>query len=424
MRAGPSRRRSVGARGGAPGPVLRSGVARFEPFAGIRYDPTAEGLEAVLAPPYDVVDEEERARLVALDPHNAIRLELPVDEGGRNRYAVAAALLEEWLAEGALVADAEPAFYVYRMGFTDEAGRPRQTTGVVGALGLGDDDVLPHERTMPKPKSDRLDLLRATRTNSSPIWGLSLAAGWSALCDVPGPPDARASVDGVHHRLWRVTQPGVVGTVSDAVASAPVVVADGHHRYETALAYRAERRAATADAPGAYDAIMALVVELAPDQLDVRPYHRLLSGLPAGTDPVEVLAGAFAVEPGPDARADGGAALAARMAEVGALGLVTVEGAFLLRPRPETDAAAEEDLDSSRLDVALAAAPARELAYEHARTAALRAVADGRAQAAVLVRPATVAQIAEVAHAQRLMPPTTTFFHPKPRTGLVFRRLD
>ena len=396
-------------------------MARFEPFAGIRYDPSAEGLEAVLAPPYDVIDDEERARLVALDPHNAVRLEVPADEAGRDRYAAAAALLAEWLAEGALVADAEPAFYAYRMGFTDEAGRPRQTTGVGGALGLGGDDVLPHERTMPKPKSDRLDLLRATRANLSPIWGLSLAEGLTALCEVAGPPDARASVDGVHHRLWRVTQPGVVGAVSEAVASAPVVVADGHHRYETALTYRAERRAANGERPGAYDAVMAFVVELAPDQLDVRPYHRLLAGLPPGTDPAAVLGGGFVVEPGPDPWADAGAALAARMAEVGALGLVTAEGAFTLRPRPETDAAADDDLDSARLDVALGALGAHELAYEHARAAALRAVADGRAQAAVLVRPATVDQIAAAARERRRFPSKSTFFAPKPRTGLVFR---
>src|SRR4029077_1915435 len=130
------------------------------------------------------------------------------------------------------------------MGFHDESGRPHQTSGVIGALELavpGEGDVLPHERTMPKPKGDRLDLMRSCRANISPVWGLSLAEGLSALCEPSGPPTARCTDDdGVHHRIWRLEQPAVLEAISAAVGGAPVVIADGHHRYETALHYRDE----------------------------------------------------------------------------------------------------------------------------------------------------------------------------------------
>ncbi|MDP8987918.1 MAG: DUF1015 domain-containing protein, partial [Actinomycetota bacterium] len=147
-------------------------MARFEPFAGLRYGDDIH-LEAVIAPPYDVTDDEDRERLASRSPYNAVRLELPSDEDGHDRYAVAAHLLQEWQDGGVLVRDSEPGFYVYRMGYHDEQGRPRQTNGVLGALELsvpGEGDVLPHEETTPKAKSDRLRLLEATGCNLSPIW--------------------------------------------------------------------------------------------------------------------------------------------------------------------------------------------------------------------------------------------------------------
>jgi hypothetical protein len=159
------------------------------------------------------------------------------------------------------------------------------------------------------------------------------------------------------------------------------------------------------------------VVELTEEQLSVRPIHRLLNGLPEGVDL------SAALEPFFEVFADDGPidAITTRMADAGALALVTSAGTWLLRPRPETEAAAEADLDSSRLDVALAALPAHELTFQHGWDLAAAAVDKGDAQAAVLLRPATVEQIHETGHAGLRMPPKTTFFHPKPRTGLVFR---
>ncbi len=392
-------------------------MPRFDPFVGLRYGPDATDLSGVICPPYDVIDEAQRRALEAEHEANCVRLELPQPSGEHDRYRVAADLLARWRSPGGpLALDDGEAFYVYRMGFHDDAGRPRQTTGVLGALRLEPpgEGILPHERTTPKDKQDRLDLLRATRTNLSPIWGLSLAAGLSAACEPSGPPDARATDGGgVHHRLWRVTSPGVVDAIAATVASAPVVIADGHHRFEVGLAYQAERGAG-----GPQDAILALVVELADDQLSVAPIHRLLSGLPAGWSPEEW---SKWFELSPAAAPDGG--VVDRLVTAGGMALVTRQGTWLLRPRPSLDDAAEIGLDSSRLEVVLGSMTGITVRYQHGWASAVGAVANEDADAAVLVRPATVAQIAEVARRRERMPPKTTFFTPKPATGMVFRAL-
>jgi uncharacterized protein (DUF1015 family) len=202
------------------------------------------------------------------------------------------------------------------------------------------------------------------------------------------------------------------------VASAPVVIADGHHRFETALAYREERRAATGGRPGDYDLVMALVVELADDQLVVRPIHRLIEGLPDGFDLPGALGARFYLSrlDHPDRRR-----LAADVADEAAMALVTKGATWLLRPRPDTVAASGLDVDSGLLDVALADLPDHDVTYEPGWDRAIDTVERGGAQAAVLLRPASVAAIAEAAHEGLRMPPKTTFFHPKPRTGMVFR---
>ena len=155
-------------------------MPRFEPFHGIRY--ATDDLSLVTAPPYDVIDAGERAALAARSPHNVVHIDLPV---GEDPYAGAARTFRGWIADGTLTVDT-PSLYLYRMTFTDEAGTPHHTLGVLGALGLeppGEGDVLPHEHTTPKAKSDRLQLMRATEANLSPVWGLSLASGLSKLLD-------------------------------------------------------------------------------------------------------------------------------------------------------------------------------------------------------------------------------------------------
>ncbi|MEO7573600.1 MAG: DUF1015 domain-containing protein, partial [Acidimicrobiales bacterium] len=180
-------------------------MARFEPFAGIRYDRGRSDLAQVIAPPYDVIDAAQRDALAERDPHNAVRIDLPAEADGDERYEVARSLLAEWAADGTLVVDDRPSFTLYRMTATDDAGVERRTTGVIGALELSPPgtDILPHEHTTKKAKSDRLDLLRSSRANTSAIWGLSLAKGLTDLLPVDGPPIADLVDDeGVHHTIW------------------------------------------------------------------------------------------------------------------------------------------------------------------------------------------------------------------------------
>jgi uncharacterized protein (DUF1015 family) len=406
------------------------------PFPGLRYQPAAldSDLGAVTAPPYDVIDEEARARLEAADPRNAVRLILPRDVEPGDRYRQAQETFERWRSEGVLASD-PPHLYVYRMAFTDEAGTARRTTGVVGALELsppGAGAVLPHERTMPKAKSDRLDLLRSVRANLDPVWGLSLSSGLSDLLEpvmAAGDPAAScADGDGVEHCLFPV-EGAVVERIRAAIAAEPLVIADGHHRYETALTYQEHQRAAGVDDPGA-DRIMMLVVELAEDQLVVRPIHRLLSGV--GRDLRARLAEVCTVAPiGPNT-ADGVRNLVADMDRTASMGLIDSEGLALLTPRPEILGPALEELpeplrevDAARFDAVLdrIGAPS-EIDYRNDAVTVAAMVAKGAADAAVLLRPVSVAQIDTVAEAGLRMPQKTTFFQPKPLTGLVFRSLD
>ena len=399
-------------------------MPRFEPFQGLRYRPEVAPLAQVIAPPYDVISASERSHLASRHRANAVLVELPEADlsGGRDRYAVAADLFARWQAKGILLADPGRSLYPYRM--TDPSGRA--TTGVIGALGLADpgeeSDILPHEQTLPKPKSDRLDLLRATRANLSPIWGLSMAAGVTATFD-PTDDDPVADVyddDGVRHQLWVLSDADTVAAVGAAVATAPVVLADGHHRYETARAYQAERRQANGGAPGSYDLVMALVVELSEDQLTVGAIHRTISGLPEDFDLVGALAPWFDVV---RAGAADDRTLGA-LAGSSSLTLVTGGQAYLLLAHPEVQEQEGNDLDSNLIATVLATLPPHEVMHRHSVAEAMEALRDGEGQAAFLLRPVTVKQIDEWANERRRMPPKTTFFSPKPRTGMVFRSLD
>jgi uncharacterized protein (DUF1015 family) len=400
-------------------------MPRFEPFAGVRYDASRVDLSMVVAPPYDVIGAEERARLASRHSANAVRIELPEPDhrAGLDRYANAAAQLERWQEEGILARDPGPSFYAYRM--TAPSGHA--TNGVIGALGIDEQsvsEILPHEQTLPKPKSDRLDLLRATQANLSPIWGLSLSAGLTKTFVRSTQPDAVATDgDEVRHELWVIDEPSEVDAIREAVGSSPVVIADGHHRYETALTYRKELAAGGgAAAPGVKDdadLVMALVVELADDQLDVGPIHRALSGLPDGLDLVDAFSSWFDVTRAGDFVERTTSALGPS----GALALIMPSGAWLLSPKDGTPEAAGANLDSSMVALVLAELPEHDLEFLHSWPEAIDAVATDQAQAVVLLRSVPVDLIAEWARTGRRMPPKSTYFHPKPRTGMVFRTL-
>jgi uncharacterized protein (DUF1015 family) len=349
-----------------------------------------------------------------------VRLILP------DTYEAAAATFAEWRAQGLLVEDPGPTFSVYRMTFTGDDGTSATTTGVIGALALDPGGVQPHERTLPKAKSDRLELLRATRANFEPIWGISLARGLTNLLAVDDPPAAFASdPDGTRHELVVIDDPARIDAIRAAIAGAGIVLADGHHRYETSCTYFEERGA---EDPGA-GFIMMLVVELADEQLCVHAIHRLIDDVGA-LDLRAALATSFAVHDAGPNTPEGVTALDAAMHARGALGLVDRAGLALLEPLPELAAAMAQlpeplhDVDAARFDVGVRPVlGGATLAYRNDARVVAAQVEKGAADAAVLLRPVTVASIRAAAAAGVRMPEKTTFFAPKPRTGMVMRSL-
>jgi uncharacterized protein (DUF1015 family) len=394
-------------------------VPHFAAFPGLRFAPTVSPA-AVLTPPYDVISAGERAALAARDPHNMVHIDVP----GAGGYARAGALLAAWQRDGVLVRDATPSLYPYRMRWTDEAGSEQRTLGVFGSLRLeppGAGDVLPHERTTPKDATDRLELLRATDANLSAVWGLSMAAGLGAACAAAvegiAPLMAHTDDDGVVHELWRVDDPAGIATIGSLVAGAAVVIADGHHRYQTCLAYHHERD--RAGVTNGHEATLAFVVELAPEHLHVQAIHRLLD-LDAATL-ADHLSGCFDVV----GRHPVTPRLLAHMVEHGCLALIGApdEPATLVTARPGAFPADLPDLDSARLEHALGlgTASAPTVRFQHGFGHVVEALRSRSAASAVLLRPVPVATIESMARARALMPPKSTFFAPKPRTGVVLR---
>jgi uncharacterized protein (DUF1015 family) len=398
-------------------------VPRFEPFTGVRY--AAElPLVDVTAPPYDVLSLTDRAALAARHPANIVHVDVPLEADGDGRYDAASAVYRGWLAAGTLVRDVEPSYYRHTMRFADETGNPRATVGFVGAIEVvprGETgDVLPHEQTTPKAKTDRLDLTRATATNLSSVWGLSMADGFKALLDLPATVVGSFTDDsGVHHEVARVVDADAIERIGATVGSAPVLIADGHHRYDIARTYQGEQRAAHGGAGGTYDLTMMYVIELAPEALFVQAIHRLLSSVPASFDLPAHLASSFILE----AAGPVDAAFAAAVVRHGSLCLVDRDGeGTFLTPRPGAFAGLR-DLDSLRLEAALEGVP-HEKHYQHGVDRVLAALGAGDAQWGVLLRPVPIAEIRRTATEGALMPPKSTFFAPKPRTGLVIRPLD
>jgi uncharacterized protein (DUF1015 family) len=394
-------------------------MAVVSAFPGLRYDPARVGsLAAVVAPPYDVISPAEQAALYARSPYNAVRLILP-REG--DRAAAAARTLREWIEARVLVADAEAALYLYSQRFTVPDGRALVRDGVICRLRLEEFTtgiVRPHERTFPGPKADRLALMRATGAYLSPIFGL-FARPAGPLRDLFGPLDAPAldvtDPTGCGHVLWRVTDRAAIDRFREALAPETIYIADGHHRYETGLAYRDELGGA-----GASAWIMACLVNMAEDGLVILPTHRLLRA-PRHLDSAAlagVLEGAFVVEP-----LD---ATGARPA--GAIDLVLPDHRLRLRPTAgATTRLAHLPPVIRRLDVAVLRdallVPLRirpdELAFTHDDAEAVRAVASGEATAAFLVNPPSMETVCAVSHAGEVMPEKSTYFYPKLADGLV-----
>ena len=393
----------------------------FEPFRATRYRP-ALSLPAVTAPPYDVLSDRDVAELAARDGHSIVRVDVP--QGGDDRYDLAAATLRGWVADGSLVTDDLPSFTIYRRRFTDATGRGRELSGVIGALEVVDDgsrEVLAHELTTPKASTDRLELTRATAANLSPVWCLHAATGLSDLLAQAGEPVGACAVDGVEHVVERVVDQAWIGRIRDAVGSGPALIADGHHRYAVSRQYRDEVRVATGRTDGDTERTLAFVGELVADQLAVEAIHRLYTGVSAD-DLATALGGWFSVEPAAGSLDSLGPDVLGRMVADGRLVLLRPDGWDWLVPRPGAFDGIRS-LDGLWLEHALAGSAA-EVSYQHGLPEVVAAVREGRADAAVLIRPVSVDEIRRTAQQGPLMPPKSTYFTPKLRTGLVLRLMS
>jgi uncharacterized protein (DUF1015 family) len=391
-------------------------VPRFTPFPALRYrDATIDDL---IAPPYDVLSDADLDELGRRSRWNITHVDVPRESAGPDRYDAAAATLADWIDAGVMVYDDSPTFTIYRMRFTDATGTARDIAGVLGGLEVVDEGaggVLPHERVTPKASTDRLDLTRATKANLSPVWGLSLAGGLTALLAEPGEPVASVSVDGVEHVVERVSDPARIEAIATLIGSDDVLIADGHHRYGISRTYRDEVRAANGDRPNPADETLAFVNELVADQLSVEAIHRLYHDV-ASDDLIAALDACFE-------RSDAGTlddATLATMDADGVLCLVSGDGrAQWLRPRPGAFDGVRS-LDGAWLEHALGDVD-HSVSYQHGVDHVVGAVRAGAAVAAVLIRPVSVAEIERTAREGALMPPKSTFFTPKLRTGLVVR---
>jgi uncharacterized protein (DUF1015 family) len=373
----------------------------------------------VCSPPYDVLNDHDRERLGLRHVNNIVHVDMPIGTASE-RYVQAAKQLASWISAGVMVKDATPTFSIYRMEFTDSLGVPRRTVGVIGALEVCDEGaggVLPHERTTPKAKTDRLELTRATKTNLSPVWGLSLTEGLSAALEEPGEELGRMLDDqGVVHIIERVTSIERTISISAIVGANPVVIADGHHRYAISRTFRDEcRRAGVLPSS---ELTLTYVNELVDEQLSVQAIHRLYKGV-AYADLAASLAKFFELRP----IGHVSQGVLQRMNTEGSLCLVDqAEDGFLLFARAGAFPGVR-DLDSAKLEHALRDLN-HEVSYQHGLDEVIRELGNKNGEAAVLIRPVSVAEIQRTAHEGLLMPPKSTFFTPKLRTGLVMRPLD
>ena len=415
----------------------------IRPFRALRYDTRKVELARVLAPVYDIVAPEERGLYWERDPHNALRLELTrrVEEEAETDYADAAARLAEWRRAGVLVRDAEPGLYVLRQSFAAPDGRPLARTAFFGALRLEDYArriVRPHERTLAGPKADRLKILRATRTNLSSVLLLyeDRASELEPLLEAAlASPEAVEACDdaGITQRLAPLRDARGVATVRRFLSARPVVIADGHHRYETGLAYRDEARAAGARDPEApHERLLACFANaFAPGSL-LLPIHRLVrKGPPPGEAVWRRLAGwqrrevpLESAEALPAALEKHLAPLADRhafAADDGGGGLAifsrAADGELTVR-------VLHRDVLGGLLGLDDAAVRDGAVDFPKSALQTARDVRNGRGALALYLNALRPDDVFRVTERGEVLPQKSTFFHPKLPTGLLFRALE
>lgn len=442
-------------------------MAKVRAFRGIRYNISkVKDLGRVISPPYDVISPSEQQRYYDKDSHNIIRLEYgktyPTDDEHNNRYTRAAKDFLEWLEEGYLAREGKPAFYLYEQEFSIN-GQRKVRRGLFTGFHLEpwyESSMFPHEATFPKPKSDRLALMKACKANFSPVYSLSSTEKahefGNLLKELAVVPPTVETTDefGETHRLWVLDDQEAIRRIEDTLAKAKLVIADGHHRYETALAYRDEQIAAGGATSGEepYDYVLMMIVDKEDPGLVILPTHRSLRGLNEADmaklrEQIDSYFDVQVVDAGPG---KAGAALDSVMFALenlprkhvfAAAGLAPDE-LWVLVPKPGVDfdkvmpqekAAAWRGLDIAimhqlLLDPVLESkgknlSPDEGVGYTRDPDEALEGIQSGKYQAALFVRATEVQQIIDVALAREKMPEKSTYFQPKIPTGLVINPL-
>ena len=431
------------------------------PFRGVRYADKA--LTSLVAPPYDVISPELRDALAGRSPHNLVHLILAKQLSGEGpaetAYSRAARSFRDWLERGVLRRDARPALYAVEQSFEAPDGRPMARRGFIAAVRLhafAEKVIVPHESTLPLARADRLALLSEVGVNLSPVFGLYEDDANVAIHALSPAFDGEAVAeadtdDGVHHRIWRAEDPEIVAAVQKVLASRRVLIADGHHRYEAALAYRDRlaREAPDLPADGGHQYILMFLCSTSDPGLVIYPTHRALAGL-AGfrlSDLLDKLPRYFQVECiAEDVRRPAGRAwavsrLSDHLGKSSAFLMVSAEDkrARLLTLRDEADLSGlplPRDDNLRALDVTLLHGIVFEglLGLAHGGEVALRYLKDagdvvartlaGEFQVAFLLNPTPMWQVQAVGEVGETMPEKSTYFHPKIPGGLVFREID
>jgi uncharacterized protein (DUF1015 family) len=418
-------------------------VTEVQPIHAVHYDLDKVGsLADVVAPPYDVIDEAQRAELAARSPYNVVELDLPHDPDGGDPYEHAAELLGQWTSEDVLVRDDQPTIWALEQDYSAPDGSRLTRRGFLARVMLAPygEGIRPHERTQPGPKEDRLRLTRATRHNLSPIFALHPGDAWRHLeAALGGDPWGEVTdADDTTHRIWRIEDAAIHEAIAEELAPGELLIADGHHRYETSLAYQRE-----VGPGGPADYVLMALVSLEDPGLTVFPTHRLISGLADDPAKQEALGTGlrelFEVEDVPPDELD-----PAESDGVGVFGYIDshFKRGFRLRlmDTGRLNEALGDRSDAYRtLDAAILEelvlkgilgmstediAAKRGIGYTPGIDQALGKLDAGDYQAAFLLRPTPVEQVREMAAAGETMPPKSTYFFPKLLTGLGFNPLS
>jgi len=420
-------------------------MADVRPFPALHYNLAAVGsLSAVTAPPYDVIDASERAKLLQHSPFNVVEIDLPVATGeGSDPYAHADETLEEWTLSGILTQDRDPKLWALSQEYRAPDGTTHTRNGILARVRVtdyGPGRIRPHERTQPGPKQDRLDLTRATRHNLSPIFSLTSRDAWPQVAPSTEvePWATVTDEEGTTHRLWPIDDPIVHAAVAEVLTDAELLIADGHHRYETARAYMAE---VPGEGPQCFT-LMALT-GLDDPGLTVFPTHRLLSGLAANPDIRDHLENgiraAFDVE---DTDLDG--LDPADMEGIGCFGYADAATGRYFRLRLKDPLALDQLMEGRseayrHLDAAILekvvlqellnmseedVEAKRGIGYAKSIDSSIKLLDEGAYQAAFILRATPIDQVRAVAAAGETMPPKSTYFFPKLLSGMAFNPLS